>query len=102
MTEIPVSYGLILAGILFVLGLAGLLMRRNLLFILVSIEIMMNGAGVAFVAAGSRWGQPDGQIMFLFILAAAAAEVSVGLALLLRFFRQHNTLDADAASEMRG
>ena len=102
MTEIPMPYGLILAGILFVLGLAGLLMRRNLLFILVSIEIMLNGAGVAFVAAGSRWGQPDGQIMFLFILAAAAAEVSVGLALLLRFFRQRNTLDADAASEMRG
>ncbi len=101
MTEIPMSYGLILAGILFVLGLAGLLMRRNLLFILVSIEIMLNGAGVAFVAAGSRWGQPDGQIMFLFILAAAAAEVSVGLALLLRFFRQRNTLDTDAASEMR-
>ena len=95
------SYGLILAGILFVLGLAGLLMRRNLLFILVSIEIMLNGTGVAFVAAGSRWGQPDGQIMFLFILAAAAAEVSVGLALLLRFFRQRNTLDTDAASEMR-
>jgi len=102
MTEIPMSYGLILAGILFVLGVAGLLMRRNLLFILVSIEIMLNGAGVAFVAAGSRWGQPDGQIMFLFILAAAAAEVSVGLALLLRFYRQRNTLDADAASEMRG
>lgn len=101
MTEIPMSYGLILAGILFVLGVAGLLMRRNLLFILVSIEIMLNGTGVAFVAAGSRWGQPDGQIMFLFILAAAAAEVSVGLALLLRFFRQRNTLDADAASEMR-
>jgi len=102
MTEIPMSYGLILAGILFVLGLAGLLMRRNLLFILVSIEIMLNGAGVAFVAAGSRWGQPDGQIMFLFILAAAAAEVSVGLALLLRFHHQRNTLDADVASEMRG
>lgn len=101
MTGIPMSYGLILAGILFVLGLAGLLMRRNLLFILVSIEIMLNGTGVAFVAAGSRWGQPDGQIMFLFILAAAAAEVSVGLALLLRFFRQRNTLDTDAASEMR-
>lgn len=102
MTAIPLSYGLILAGILFALGLAGLLMRRNLLFILISIEIMLNGAGVAFVAAGSRWAQPDGQIMFLFILAAAAAEVAVGLALLLRFYRQHNTLDADAASGMRG
>jgi NADH-quinone oxidoreductase subunit K len=102
MTHIPLSYGLVLAGVLFALGLAGLLMRRNLLFILISIEIMLNGAGVAFVAAGSRWGQPDGQIMFLFILAAAAAEVSVGLALLLRFYRRHHTLDADAASEMRG
>jgi NADH-quinone oxidoreductase subunit K len=101
-TVIPMSHGLILGGALFALGLAGLLMRRNLLFILISLEIMLNGAGVAFVAAGSRWGQPDGQIMFLFILAAAAAEVSVGLALLLRFFRLHNTLDADCTSKMRG
>ena len=98
---IPMSHGLILGGVLFALGLAGLLMRRNLLFILISLEIMLNGAGVAFVAAGSRWGQPDGQIMFLFILAAAAAEVSVGLALLLRFFRLHKTLDANCTSEMR-
>ena len=80
MTVIPMSHGLILGGVLFALGLAGLLMRRNLLFILISLEIMLNGAGVAFVAAGSRWGQPDGQIMFLFILAAAAAEVAAGLA----------------------
>ncbi|MGH9605151.1 MAG: NADH-quinone oxidoreductase subunit NuoK [Terracidiphilus sp.] len=94
--------GLILGAILFALGLAGLLLRRNLLFMLISIEIMLNGAGVAFVAAGARWGQPDGQILFLFILAAAAAEVSVGLALLLRFYRRHNTLDSDAAREMRG
>jgi NADH-quinone oxidoreductase subunit K len=84
------------------LGLAGLLMRRNLIFILMSLEIMLNGAGVAFVAAGSRWGQPDGQIMFLFILAMAAAEVSVGLALVLRLYHLHHNLDADAVSEMRG
>ena len=77
-------------------------MRRNLIFILMSIEIMLNGAGVAFVAAGSRWGQPDGQIMFLFILAMAAAEVSVGLALVLRLYHLHHNLDADAVSEMRG
>ena len=102
MTEIPMGHALILAGILFVLGLAGLLMRRNLIFILMSIEIMLNGTGVAFVAAGSRWGQPDGQIMFLFILAMAAAEVSVGLALVLRLYHLNNSLDADAASEMRG
>jgi len=102
MTGIPMGHALILAGILFALGLAGLLMRRNLIFILMSIEIMLNGTGVAFVAAGSRWGQPDGQIMFLFILAMAAAEVSVGLALVLRFYHLHHNLDADAANGMRG
>ena len=102
MTGIPMGHTLILAGVLFALGLAGLLMRRNLIFILMSIEIMLNGAGVAFVAAGSRWGQPDGQIMFLFILAMAAAEVAVGLALVLRLHHHHRNLDADAISDMRG
>lgn len=102
MTGIPMGHALVLAGILFALGLAGLLMRRNLIFILMSIEIMLNGTGVAFVAAGSRWGQPDGQIMFLFILAMAASEVAVGLALVLRLYRHHPTLDADSISDMRG
>lgn len=87
---------------LFALGLAGVLMRRDLVFVLMSVEIMLNGAGVAFVAAGSRWGQPDGQIMFLFILAMAAAEVAIGLALVLRLYRHHHNLDADAISDMRG
>ena len=96
------GHALVLAGVLFALGLAGLLIRRNLIFILMSIEIMLNGTGVAFVAAGSRWGQPDGQIMFLFILAMAASEVAVGLALVLRLYRHHPTLDADAISDMRG
>ena len=93
---------LVVAGVLFVLGLAGLLARRNLLFVLVSLEIMVNAAGLAFVAAGSRWGQPDGQVVFLFILAMAAAEVSVGLALILQLHRHFKTLDSNAASTMRG
>lgn len=91
-----------LAAILFALGLIGLLVRRNLIFILMSVEIMLNAAGLAFVVAGARWGQADGQVMFIFILAMAAAEVSVGLALLLRLYHQRQSLDADAASEMRG
>ena len=73
-------HGLLLAAILFVLGMVGILVRRNLIFILMSIEIMLNAAGLAFVVAGSRWGQADGQVMFIFILSVAAAEVSVGLA----------------------
>lgn len=91
-----------LAAILFALGLTGLLVRRNLIFILMSVEIMLNAAGLAFVAAGARWAQPDGQVMFIFILAMAAAEVSVGLALVLQIYREKQSLDADAASEMRG
>ena len=77
-------------------------MRRNLIFILMSIEVMLNAAGLAFVVAGSRWAQPGGQVMFIFILATAAAEVSVGLALLLQLYHQYKSLDADAASLMRG
>lgn len=93
---------MLLAAILFALGLIGLMVRRNLIFILMSIEVMLNAAGLAFVVAGSRWAQPDGQVMFIFILATAAAEVSVGLALLLQLYHRYKTLDADAASLMRG
>jgi NADH-quinone oxidoreductase subunit K len=94
--------GFILASILFALGTAGVLVRRNIIFVLMSIEVMLNAAGLAFIVAGARWSQPDGQILFLFILATAAAEVSVGLALVLRFYHQYKLLDADAASKMRG
>jgi NADH-quinone oxidoreductase subunit K len=102
MASVSMEYGLILAGILFTLGLAGVLVRRNLLFMLLSIEIMLNATGLAFVVAGARWAQPDGQVIFLFILTMAAAEVSVGLALILQIYRRMKSLDADAADEMRG
>ncbi len=102
MASVPMDFTLFLAGLLFVLGLLGVLVRRNILFVLMSIEIMMNAAALAFVAAGARWGQPDGQVMFLFIVTVAAAEVSVGLALVLQLYRRIHTLDSDAASVMRG
>jgi NADH-quinone oxidoreductase subunit K len=87
---------------LFALGLVGLLVRRNLIFILMSIEVMLNGAGLAFVVAGARWSQADGQVMFIFILTMAAAEVSVGLALALQLYHQYKSLDVDAVSTLRG
>jgi len=102
MSQVPMQHVLILAAILFMLGLAGLLTRRNLIFTLMSIEIMLNASGLAFVAAGARWAQPDGQVMFLFILSMAAAEVSIGLAFVLLFHKRQLALDVDAASEMRG
>ncbi len=99
---VPMEHGLLLAGALFALGFVGLLVRRNVLFMLMSVEIMMNAAALAFVMAGSRWQQADGQIMFIFILTLAAAEASVGLALLLQIFRRLQTLDVDSASKMHG
>ena len=102
MTQIPMRDGLILAGILFSLGLTGLLVRRNLIFVLMSLEVMLNAAGLAFIAAGSRWHQPDGQVMFLFILTMAAAEVAVGLALVLQVYHRFKSLDVDMLSGMRG
>jgi NADH-quinone oxidoreductase subunit K len=102
MASIPMEQGLLLAGVLFTLGLVGVLVRRNLVFVLMSIEIMLNAAGLAFVVAGSRWGQADGQVMFILILTMAATEVAVGLALLLALYQRFKTLDADAASQMRG
>ena len=102
MATIPMEHALITASILFVLGLLGVLTRRNALFMLLSLEIMLNAAGLAFVAAGYRWGQADGQVMFILILAVAAAEVSVGLALVLLLYSRFRTLDTQAASKMRG
>lgn len=102
MAAVPMDLTLFVAGLLFALGLLGVLVRRNLLFVLMSIEIMMNAAALAFVAAGARWAQPDGQVMFLFIVTVAAAEVAVGLALVIQLYRRVHTLDSEAASVMRG
>ena len=99
---VPAAHVLALAAILFVIGLVGVLVRRNVIFLLMSLEVMMNAAGLAFVAAGARWGQPDGHIMFMLILALAAAEVAVALGLVLQLSRRFGSLDVDAASEMSG
>lgn len=102
MTIVPIEHGLLLAAILFTLGLLSVLVRRNIIFMLISVEIMLNAAGLAFIVAGSKWAQPDGQVMFIFILTMAAAEVSVGLALILQIYHQLKTLDSDAANKMKG
>jgi len=102
MSTIPMAYGLFLAMVLFLLGLICVLVRRNIIFILIGLEIMLNASGLAFVVAGARWGHGDGQIMFILILTLAAVEVSIGLALILQMDRQHKTLDIDSISKMRG
>ena len=102
MQTIPMEHGLILAAILFVLGVIGLLTRRNLVFVLLSLEIILNAAALAFVTAGSRWGESDGQVMYLMIISLAAAEVAVGLGLVLQLFHRYKTLDLNVLSKMKG
>lgn len=96
------EHGLILAAILFCIGLVGLLIRRNIIFMLLCVEIMLNAAGLAFVVAGAAHGAAEGQIMFIFILAMAAAEVSVGLALIIAFFKKSGSLDVNKIAKMKG
>ena len=99
---VPIEHVLLLAVVLFLIGFVGVLVRRNIIFLLMSLEIMMNACGLAFVAAGPRWGDPDGQVMFMLILSLAAAEVAVGLGLVLQLDRRRRNLDIDAASELSG
>jgi len=100
MTAIPLIHVLILASTLFVIGLIGVIVRKNTLFILMSLEVMLNAVGVAFIGAGSVWQQADGQVMFIFILTLAASEVAVGLALLIRLQQKFKTLDIDRLSAL--
>lgn len=94
---------LVVASILFLIGAVGIVVRRNLLFVLMSLEVMLNAAGLAFVAASALHGEPDGQIFFFFILPVASAEVAIGLALAVLIYRKFRTLDlwslADSAGE---
>ena len=99
---VPAEHLFVLAATLFLLGLTGVLVRRNVLFLLMSLEIMMNACGLALVAAGQRWAEADGQIMYMFVLSVAAAEVAVGLGLVLQLERRYRNLDVDTVSELRG
>jgi NADH-quinone oxidoreductase subunit K len=101
MVTVSLEIQILLASMLFLMGLVGLLVRRNIIFMLFSIEIMLNSAGLIFVIAGAHWIQTDGQVMFIFILAVAAAEVSVGLALILQMYHHYRTLDADAVNKLK-
>ncbi len=93
---------LFLAALLFAVGLAALLARRNAVFMLIAVEVMFNAAGLAFVAAGASHGQTDGMTMFVFILAMAAAEAAVALALVLQLKKRFGTVDVDTLSTLSG
>jgi len=99
---IPLDHLLILAATLFVIGFTGVLVRRNVIFMLMSLEIMLNACGLAFVTAGARWAEPDGQIMYMLVLSLAAAEAALALGLILQMERRFRNLDIDALGELSG
>jgi NADH-quinone oxidoreductase subunit K len=102
MPTVPLDHLLAVAALLFATGLAGVLVRRNLVFVLMSLELMLNATVLAFAAAGSRWAQADGQVLIFFILATASAEVAVGLPLVVQIHARFRSLDSDEVALMRG
>jgi NADH-quinone oxidoreductase subunit K len=96
------THYLILSATLFAIGTAGVFLRRNLITILLSIEIMLNAANLAFVAFGRALGNIDGQVIVFFVITVAAAEAAVGLALVIALFRHRQSLDPDAYTSLRG
>ena len=98
---ITLTHYLVASAVLFAIGLAGILTRRNVLMILLCIEVMFNAANLTFVAYARAWGDPGGQIIVLFIIVVAAAEVTVGLAIAILLARQLKTLNADEISLLK-
>jgi len=99
---VPISYYIILSAILFTIGVVGVLIRRNALIIFMSIELMLNAANLAFVAFGSVLKSFSGQIFVFFVIAVAAAEVAVGLALIVEIFKSKRSIDVDQMSSLKG
>lgn len=100
---VPLEQILILAGLLFFLGMGGLLAwRANLIMMLVCIEIMLNAVMLVFVGGSARWGNPDGQLFAIFIMALTSAEVSLALAMVVYLHRRKRTVNTDMFNEMRG
>jgi NADH-quinone oxidoreductase subunit K len=93
---------ILLSAALFVIGVAGVLIRRNALMIFMSVELMLNAANLAFVAFARQWGQLDGQLFVFFIMTVAAAEVAVGLALIVAIFRSKKSTSVDELNQLQG
>ena len=93
---------ILLSALLFTMGAVGVIIRRNALMIFMSVELMLNSANLAFVAFSRQWGNLDGQLFVFFVMAVAAAEVAVGLALMVAIFRTKHSTNVDELSQLKG
>ena len=98
---VPMSYFVGLSAVLFAIGVAGVLLRRNVIVMFMSIELMLNAVNLAFVALGRRLGSMDGQVIVFFVMTVAAAEAAVGLAIIISVFRNRETVNADELNLLR-
>ena len=98
---VPISYHLILSGVLFAIGAMGVLLRRNIIIIFMSVELMLNAVNLSFIAFARQFGSMDGQLIVFFVMAVAAAEAAVGLAIILAVFRNKETTNADELNLLR-
>ncbi len=98
---IPLGHYLIVSAVLFAIGTAGVFLRRNLITILLSIEIMLNAVNLSFVAFGRQFGTVDGQIIVFFVMTVAAAEAAVGLAIVIALYRHRESLNPDAFTALK-
>ena len=98
---IPLSHYLVVSAVLFCIGAAGVFLRRNLITILLSIEIMLNAVNLSFVAFGRQFASMDGQIIVFFVMTGAAAEAAVGLAIVIGLYRHRESLNPDAFASLK-
>lgn len=100
--QVAVEYYIILAAVVFVIGVAGVLIRRNALVIFMCIELMLNAVNLTFIGFAQKWDAVDGQVFVFFIMTVAAAEVAVGLAIIISIFRLRSTVYVDEINLLRG
>jgi NADH-quinone oxidoreductase subunit K len=100
-STVPLSYYLILSAVVFAIGVAGVLIRRNLLVVLMSIELMLNAVNLTFIAFSRFLGSMDGQVVVFFVMAVAAAEAVIGLAIIISVYRHRQTLDPQEMQLLR-
>jgi NADH-quinone oxidoreductase subunit K len=101
MGAVTLTHYLVLSALLFAIGTAGVFLRRNVITILLSIEIMLNAVNLTFVAAGRQFASVDGQVIVFFVMTVAAAEAAVGLALVIALFRHRESLNPEAFTSLK-
>jgi NADH-quinone oxidoreductase subunit K len=97
----PIGYYFIVSGLMFSIGLTGIMLRRNAIVVFMCVELMLNSVNLTLAAAARMWGGPDGQVFVFFVIVVAAAEVVVGLALIVNLFFRRGTIDVDVPQLLR-